>query len=338
MPAPANDPFGDLRALENACARAVLERTTGTVMQAPQRIPAGAALTLSGYRVSTLRDAAQWPPTEAMSLLVASHLESARVWAAPAQAPATAAFLPPPPAPDPGEGFTGSSFRHDVSGRLGFSPQPGHLCVWLIVRGEASGPARVEVFDPASRPIDDPEVLRFLAGWRRKHPPRPRGADPTTVWPPEAVFGSYPSYRARSDGPPMPSMGIALQTASQVDCASPAAWVLSGAYRLTIPRRQLVLKPVSGYATTAVVPMTLVITAHHDTGPLVMHLKLPSETPVAATAERPVVEGRFALNLFSLRGMWREPGTYFIYAVCGDALSPPAVARLAAARALARAG
>jgi hypothetical protein len=340
MPSPAIGSVEDTRALEEACARAVLERSIGTVLQAPQRVAAGnsAALILSGYRVASLRAAAEWPPLDAMALLIASHLESGRVFVATARAPDTMAIGKPPAAPDPGEGCTGSTFRYDLAARLGFSPAPGRLCVWMIVRGEASGPVRIELFDPESRPIDDPEVLKFLAGWHRKNPPKPRGANPRNVWPAEAVFGAYPSYRTRTDGPPVPTTGISLSTPDRAESGSSAPWVLSGAFRVAIQRRQLVLKTVSGYATTAVVPITLIITTNHEAGPLLLPLRLPSESPVSSSADMPVVEGRFSLNLFAMRGMWREPGTYFIYAICGDTLSAPAVTTLVARHALARAG
>jgi hypothetical protein len=285
-------------------------------------------LPLAGCRVDTLRAAAQWPPFEDIAVIVAAHIESGRVFAARAFAPSTEVTDPPPRPRDPGEGWTGSTFRIDVAARLGFRLEPGTFCVWLVVRGEACSPVRIEVVKPARPGFDDPEVAKFIANWRDGKVAKPRSADPATIWPAESVFGSYPSYRICAESPPIPKQGISLWAKRVVALEKGARWVLAGSFRLAIPRRHVVLKPVSGNPATAVVPITLVVTARDAAGPFVRHLRVPSKSPISARDDTPLVEGHFTLNLFSLPRMWRAPHTYCIYAVCGDTLSAPAVSAL----------
>lgn len=327
-------------ALEDALARFILERAAGTALRAPERVlsTGDGTLPLAGCRVLTLREAARQPPFEDMAVLVASHIETGKVYAARAFAQATEASDAPPVPQDPGEGWTGSSFRIDVAARLGLRLEPGTYALWLIVRGEANGPVRVQVTKPAPPPIEDPEVVKFIAAWRERNVAKPRGADPASVWPAEAVFGNYPSYRAGAESPPIPDRGIALWTKRIVALEPGARWVLAGSFRLAIPRRHVILKPVSGYAATAVLPLTLVVTASAAAGPFVRHLRVPSQSVIAAGDAAPVVAGHFTLNLFSLPGMWRAPQTYFLYAVCGDAISEPATTALVSEAMLAGGG
>ena len=285
-------------------------------------------LPLVGCRIVTLREAARRPPFEDLALLIAAHSESGRVYAARAFAPSTEASDPPPAPPDPGEGYSGSSFRIDVAARLGLRLEPGAYTVWLIVRDEASGPVRIQVVKPAPPPSDDPEVIKFIAAWRERNLPKPRGADPASVWPREAVFGSYPSYRSSAESPPLPERGIVLRAKRVLVLEQGARWVLAGSFRLALARRHVVLKPVSGDATTAVVPITIVMTSSEQAGPLVWHLRVPSTSKIESGDDAPVVAGHFTLNLFSLPRNWRAPGTYFVYAVCGDAIADAATTAL----------
>jgi hypothetical protein len=332
-PTLGDEALGDGPALEDTLARFIAERATGTALRMPASVltSGDGSLPLAGCRVETLRDAAQRPPFEEIAVLVACHVATGRVYAARAFASGTEADDSPAAPPDPGEGYTGSTFRIDIARRLGFRPEPGTFAVWLIVRGAAHGPVRTQVVKPTLTPAsgyNDPEVAKFIAEWRKRNVPKPHGADPATVWPREAVFGNYPSYRAGAESPPIPQRGISLWTKRVVLLEQGARWVLAGSFRIAIPRRHAVLEPVSGYPATAVLPITIVLTASAAAGPFVRHLRVPSETPVIARDETPVVEGHFTLNLLSLPGMWRAPDTYFVYAVCGETMSQPAVTAL----------
>lgn len=330
VPALGEEALGSGPALEDALARCIDERAVGTALRTPERVltTGDGTLPLAGCRVITLREAAQRPPFEEMAVLVACHIETGRVVAARAFAQSTEASDPPPVPPDPGEGYTGNAFHIDAAARLGLRFEPGRYALWLIVRGQASGPVRVQVVKPAAPPINDPEVVKFIAAWRERNVAKPRGADPATVWPAEAVFGSYPNYGTSAESPPMPERGISLSTKRVVVLEKNARWVLAASFRLAIPRRHVVLEPVSGDATTAVVPITIVVTSSEFAGPLVWHLRVPSKSKIGTSDDAPVVEGRFTLNLLSMPRMRRAAGTYFAYAVCGDAISETAVTAL----------
>lgn len=323
-------------ALDDALARFIGERRAGIALRAPVRIRTAAliggkgGLPLAGCWVETLRAAARRPPFESMAVLVATQLETGRVRAGRAFADSTQASNAARPS-DPGEGYTGSVFRLDVAARLAIPAVPGPIAVWLIARDRAAGPVRIVVESPHSPGLEDQEVVKFLAAWRRHKMIKPHGADPARAWPPQTTFGSYPTYRKDAESPPVPENGIALRAKPVVVLGKGADWVLAGSFRLAVPRRHVVLEPVSGYATTALVPITLVITSNEIAGPIVRHLRVPSISPIHPHEAAPVVEGQFKLNLFSFPGMWRTPQSYFVYAVSGDTISSPAVTALVAA-------
>ena len=105
-------------------------------------------------------------------------------------------------------------------------------------------------------------------------------------------------------------------------------WVLSGAYRLSIDGNHVVHRPVSGESATAVVPITLAMTGLQVPGPIVIGLRLPSLSRIKPSEKTPIVEGHFSINLLTLPGVRRIPGTFYVYAVSGDTLSAPATTAL----------
>lgn len=316
-------------ALDDALARLIDEGRTGIALRAPASVRTGgpSGLQLAGCSVETLREAARRPPFESMAILAAAQLETGRVRAGRAFADRTEGANAHSPV-DPGEGYTGRVFRLDVASRLGIPLVPGPIAVWLIARDRVAGPAHILVEDPPPIGIEDPEVTKYLAAWRKRNPVKPQGADPATVWPEETVFGTYPRYRKTAESPPMPDSGIALWVKPLVVLGEGPAWALTGSFRLSIPRRHVVLKPLSGNATTAVVPITLVITSNEIAGPFVRHLRVPSHSSISPLDAAPVVEGHFNINLLSFSVRWRAPRTYFVYAVCGNTMSSPATSAL----------
>jgi hypothetical protein len=315
-------------ALEDALHRFIDEGRTGIAFRAPSGIVPAALgggrsrLPIVGCCVQTLRAAARRPPFERMAVLVAVQLETGRVRVAPAFAdPTRGANLTLPP--DPGEGFTGSLFRIDAGERLAIPPIPGPIALWLIARDIVAGPVRIRVEDRQPVDMEDAEVAKFLAGWRKRNIVKPRGADASTVWPRETVFGTYPIYRKTPESPPMPDRGIVLRVMPEVVHGKSAVRLILGSFRVTIPRRQVVFQPLSGDPTTAVVPITLVITGNDLPGAVVRHLRLPSYSAVNSVETNPIVEGQFKLNLFSFVSMRRAWQRYFVYAVCGDSISNP---------------
>lgn len=237
-------------ALDDALTRLIDEEKPGIALCAPATVPAGArSLRIAGCRVETLREAARRPSFESIAAIVAAQLETGRVRAARAFTHSMNVRTAGP-VPDPGLGYTGSVFRVDVAERLGIPLVPGPIAVWMVARERAAGPERIVVESPPRQGIDDPEVAKFIATWQRRTQAKPRGADPQTVWPAETVFGKYPTYRKSPETPPMPDNGIVIRANQQI---------LSGSFRLKIPRRHVVTEPLSGDPTTALVPVTLVI-------------------------------------------------------------------------------
>jgi len=300
-------------ALDDALTRLIDEEKTGITLCAPPSVAAGArALRIAGCRVETLREAARRPSFESMALIIAAQLETGRVRAARAFPHSGDMANMRMPASDPGEGCTGSVFRLDVAARLGIPLVPGPIALWMIARERGAGPERIVVESPALQGVEDPEVAKFIAAWQRRTTVKPRGADPRMVWPPETVFGKYPTYRQGPESPPLPAQGIVIRENQGI---------LSGSFRLKIPRRHVVLEPLSGDPTTALVPITLVASDNEIPGPIVRHLRVPSFSPIGLNNAAPVVEGRFYLNLLSFSVRWQPSHTYFIYAVSGDTLS-----------------
>jgi len=299
-------------ALDDALTRLIDEERAGITLCAPATVPAGGrALRIAGCRVETLREAGRRPSFESMAVIAAAQLETGRVRAARAFARSMDVRLARA-VPDPGVGYTGSVFRIDVAARLGIPLVPGPIAVWMIARERVAGPERILIESPSAQGIDDPEVAKFIAAWQRRTGAKPRGSDPRMVWPAETVFGKYPTYRKGPESPPMPQSGMVIRASQEI---------LSGSFRLKIPRRHVVTQPLSGDPTTALVPVTLVIMDNEIPGPTLRHLRVPGFSEIRSTDAAPIVEGRFNLNLLSFTLRWQPSHTYFIYAVSGDTLS-----------------
>jgi hypothetical protein len=317
-------------ALDDALAGFIDERRTGIALRSPASVRTSVlsgrngGLPLAGCCVETLREAARRPPFERMAVVVAAQLETGRVRAGRAFADPTEGWNWMTP-PDPGEGYTGNVFRLDVASRLNVPAIPGPIAVWLIARDHVAGPVRILVENPQPLGIEDREVAKFLAARRKRSPVKPRGADPAAVWPEETFFGNYPIYRKTADSPPMPDNGISLSTKGTVVLEKRAAFTLAGSFRMAVPGRHVVRHLVSGNPTTAVVPITLIMTSNEVAGPVVRHVRVPSYSPVDLDNAAPIVEGYFKLNLFSLMNFWRSARTCFVYAVCGDTMSGIAI-------------
>src|SRR5204863_9759715 len=112
----------------------------------------------------------------------------------------------------------------------------------------------------------------------------------------ETVCGKYPTYRKGPESPPMPSSGIVIRANQQI---------LSGSFRLKIPRRHVVTEPLSGDPTTALVPITLIIMDNEIPGPILRHLRVPGFSEINSKDATPIVEGRFNLNLLSFTVRWQ---------------------------------
>ena len=317
-------------ALDDALAERVKQKQFGLVIAAPAsaQLPLRRPVQVAGCHVETLRDAVRRPAFDDMAIIVGSNPATGRVRATRAVPELTEADDPPPRPPDPGEGVTGSAFRLNTASLLAFTDAAAVYHVWMIARDRVSNRVRIELIPPPAYGYDDPEVAKFVTRWRAENPATVHGADPRSVWPLPAVFGGYPSYRSGDAKLPLPEHGIVLSAERVLVIDKGLRWVLSGAYRLSIDRAHVVHRPVSGESATAVVPITLVVTALQIAGPIVIGLRLPSLSPIKPTDKAPLVEGHFSINLLTLPGVRRIPGTFYVYAVSGDTLSAPATTAL----------
>lgn len=323
-------------ALEDTLAERIRQKQFGLAIAAPPSIqlPLRRPVQVAGCHVETLCDAARRPAFDDMAILVGSNPVTGRVRATRAFPETTEADDPSPRPSDPGEGVTGTAFRVNAASLLAFPDAAAVYHVWMIARDRVSNRVRTELIPRPAYGYDDPEVARFVARWRAENPTTLQGADPRSIWPPPAVFGGYPSYRSGDAKLPLPASGIVLSAERVLVMDKGLRWILSGAYRLTIDRSHVVHRPVSGESATAVVPITLVVTGLQIAGPIVIGMRLPSLSPIKPSDKTPVASGHFSINLLTLPGVRRIPGTFHVYAVSGDILSGPATTALVSPDAL----
>ena len=154
------------------------------------------------------------------------------------------------------------------------------------------------------------------------------------IWPPEDEGADYSSV---SDAPALnDGANLALSVPRVVVDEAGAKCVLKGRYRLPVAARDVVPGPptdpqarsaweppdVGDRSASAMVPITLVLAQQSDLEPLVFNLVLPVRQEVDSHGGT-VVDGAFAIDLFSLPEMLRLPQTYHIWAYSGVAFCGP---------------
>jgi hypothetical protein len=290
----------------------------GPVVGAPARVPLQGrdGLPVWGCYVEPLGTHGR--SFQVMAVVVASGLDSGKVYAAPAfPPPASAEPLPPPSPVPPPPGTSGLVWDLDLYEALEALPRrPAAYALCVLVRGRRSNVVRIELYG-ASGVSDDPEVRRFLEEHRRrKGPPDP--------WPPGAAV--VDEARA-AELPPVPAgTGIALSVPRVHVLEARARCLLSGSFRVPVlPRHVVPAAPGAGTERIhAVVPVTLVLTSEDYAGPYVAELRIACHEPLQPAEPHPVAVGRFAVDLMSLPGMPREPRTRHVYAFAGAAASEAA--------------
>ncbi len=203
----------------------------------------------------------------------------------------------------------------------------GTLRVTLVADDERSNTVVVRLEDA---PVTDPAVAEFIA--RHRSPGYPRA-----VFPPASARDALPSYRARADSPPAPSVtGVALEAPARVGPGD--GLVVRGSFALPLLAREVV-KPFDAHLdrfgrlsnagwvdvgdrdATAVVPVTLVITAERPDEPAVVRLDVPVYGPASPGD---VARGFFAVDLRPLAAeTLRMPGRYRLWALSGEVLVGP---------------
>lgn len=212
----------------------------------------------------------------------------------------------------------------------------GTLRVTVLIDDDRSNAVVVRL-SPA--PDEDPEVAGFIA--RNRSPGYPRAVSPARN--PRAAL---PSYMPVAGTPPSPPVrGISLDLPARVSLARGPSLVARASFTLPVLEREIV-KPfdtdddrfgklvgagwvdVGDRDATAVVPVSLVVTADSGDDPTVLRLDVPVYAPVSPGAS---ARGFFALDLFDLPAMPRQPGRYRVWALSGDVLVGPHVVDLVAA-------
>lgn len=230
--------------------------------------------------------------------------------------------------PPRGKRSVGSSQNHvtDLATRGGVR-DVGTYVVTVLLRDKAANRRMIKVTRPPTG-YQDPEVARFLEEQRAKAvPPPPAAATP--------AGRPFPAFAAAEGSPSVPaSPGLAV-TAPRVfvlgqgkPCAIRVAFRLIARPEDVVPPpppledKEARLRDRYGEPRpTAIIPITVVITASKDVSEKVHHLRVPTWDPVPA-AGGPVT-GHLALDLFGDMRTSRSPQTHFVSVFAAEHMSGP---------------
>lgn len=212
----------------------------------------------------------------------------------------------------------------------------GTLRATVLIDDDRSNAVTVKL---VAAPDEDPAVSAFVA--RHRSPGYPRAVSPA-----RSPRASLPAYLPVAGSPPSPPVrGISLALPERVSLTEGASLVARGSFTLPALERELV-KPFDAHDdrfgklvgagwvdvgdrdATAVIPVSLLITADNGDEPTVIRLDVPVYAPVTAGAS---ARGFFALDLFELDFTPRQPGRYRVWALSGEVLVGPHVVDLVAA-------
>lgn len=316
---PDADYWGDPRqALDAVLDKRMVAKLLGPAIGAPARVPLQGRDTLPVWGAWVEPLGRHGPSVEDLAVVVASSLESGKVHAGPAFPPRDFIDAPQPASPDPPPvGTSGALFKFDLYSRLEeLQRRPAAYAVWVLVQGRKSNCVRSQLYGGGGV-TEDPEVGRFIDEyWRTKGPPK--------AWP----TGAAAAGERSEDAPPVPAEpGISLHVPRVHVLDEKPCW-LTGSYRLDVLPRHLVTPDLAGGGVHAMLPITLVMTSENFAGPFVARLRIACNTPLEPGDPHPTATGRFAVDLMSLPGMWRQPRTLFLYAFLGAVASEAAVVSL----------
>ncbi len=235
-----------------------------------------------------------------------------------------------PPIPVMKSVSTVDMWNGDWRGATGLPWEPGRHRLALIVREFLSNQVEVELEKKVA--FDDPEVSKFVEEQREKRPvfpPKIYPAHPLKAeWGDEApdTAGWLPKYLEVEGSPPIPDEpGIELSVERVRLVSESARCVLRGSFRLPVLEGEIVMTggpDVGDAVATAVVPITLVVTASEAIGPFVFRLQLPSYDSVDLSDDPVLMSGQFTVDLISL-GLPKSAQTYFLTAFNGAHVSGP---------------
>ncbi len=306
-----------LESLQEVLESRLGEGVPGPAVAMPSRVPLEGRDTLPvcGCYVEPLGKSNR--TFQELAVVVASCHDNGKLYAANAYpAPAFIEDIPPPSTSPPPKGWAGILFDFDLYRSLPNLPRrPATYDVAVIVKGQVSNRHRVQL--TGSGVLRDPEVRRFIEEHHRK-----KGLP--SAFPPSA--GVLPGH----DSPELPvvpgKIGISLQSDRVALLADVPRCRVAGAYRVPVPNRYSSPSPASTDTASihAMVPINLLLTASDFAGALQVPLRIPCYSPLGPGDPFPIAVGRFAFDLFSLPGIWKEPRICFLHAFSGAAASDPA--------------
>jgi hypothetical protein len=327
-----DDFWGDFtRTKPDVIAKVSDEDFRGVIIDAPDLVPLRdrATAPVVGYFVRTLRDDLAIDQATQM-IAAATNLGTNHTTVGLALAPQKHPTPIARPTADPGEGLTLNAIESDLRDALRLPWEPAKYRVAFLCREWVSNAVTTEFGRPPAD-FKDPEVEKFLAAQRKSAPvPPPEKVSPAR--PADAAPGGLPDFAKRDDSPPVPAQpGIEFAVDRVVVAKADAACVLRASYRLPVlprekatPRGEAKEPPdVGDPKATAVLPVTLVLTASDAPGPWTFRLFVPTYDPIPPGADPAVATGHFALDLFRLENFPTTPMTYFVTAVSGPVVSGP---------------
>lgn len=331
-------PFGlvdeDFWRAPYATKDAVLDRLSaeefrGVVIDAPERIPLGAARSfpLVGVHRATSSEA-RGERFDERAVVVAVRLDDDRVFADLLATPRVEddadreGGAPADDDDDDDDAVFATPFCADLCERLGLPLRRSTVLTTVLLGPRRSNRVRTSIeHDPGSWVDPEAERLReeaAAATW------------PAPVAPPPG--DPLPSYRRRVECPPLSTgAGVGLRALQRRVALGPeAALVVHGSFRVPVANRHLVRpKPddptwdPGDPAARAIVPVTLVAVgaSPEAPGPFVLRLEVPChEAPAGAP---PTATGYFSLDLLTGPLRHRTPQRYALHAFVGELQAEP---------------
>jgi hypothetical protein len=205
--------------------------------------------------------------------------------------------------------FHGPTKSLEVREHVQIPWRDGTLLVTIIRRNQASNRVRIRLAK-SEFSFRDPEVERFVARNRRH-------ARHLTTWP---GSGRTAQYKRLPESPEIPAQnGIAVKLDGTV---------VRGSFRLPVLDIDIVREAQgskfgSYLRTTAVLPITLLITGVEPLDPIQLDLHVPSYSQIDPADRNRTVNGFFSVDLREMETPVVFPQDCFIYAVSGEFLAGP---------------
>jgi hypothetical protein len=128
--------------------------------------------------------------------------------------------------------------------------------------------------------------------------------------------------RPRPDSPALAGTpSIVLASPNKVE----KTWLLRGSFLLPTLARDVA---DGAPPTTAILPVTLILTGDRDATPILVPLRIPIDRPLEGTSENRLARGHFAVDLGNLIGDQLSPQRYAVWALSRQLVSAAVVAEV----------